>query len=55
MARSRLFAGCLLITRIFIFLLICLDERKAAMVFQDANVQVIPVRILNPHRFQADG
>ena len=31
MARSRSIALCLLITRMFVLLLICLDERKAAM------------------------
>ncbi len=31
MARSRSIAGCLLITRMFMLLLICLDSTKAAM------------------------
>ena len=31
MARSRSLAVCLLITRMFMFLLICLDSTKAAM------------------------
>jgi hypothetical protein len=31
MARSRSFALCLLITRMFMFLLICFDNLKAAM------------------------
>ncbi len=31
MARSRSFAVCFLITRMFMFLLICLDSTKAAM------------------------